>query len=151
MRWTVQQAAVKRHTEEEAGLAYLSVVLAERPGDGTAPGRYLEFQRALDDNEREEGYCLLDAAPPGYDGDPVGLALDVASHKTVYGGVRKYRLHDGVLTLRLSWRARRTFRWSRTLRLNLNVPAEQRYALPAALAEVFAYAPPGERPPRVFR
>jgi hypothetical protein len=147
MRWTVQHAAVRKYTEEEAGLAYLSVVLAEKP---SARGRYIEFQLALDEDEREEGYCVVDTAPPSYDGDPITLALEAATHKTLYGGVKECRLDKSTLTFRFSWKAHRTFRWPRTLTLKLQLPADQRDALPPALVQVFASAPPGELPPRVL-
>ena len=58
MGWTVTSAVVKKHTEEEAGLAYLSVTLAERSG---ASGRLIEFQIALDGDDRDDGYCVVDS------------------------------------------------------------------------------------------
>jgi hypothetical protein len=138
---------VKQYTEEEAGLAYLSVVLAEQPGPR---GRYIEFQLPLDEDEREEGYCVMDVAPPGYDDDPIALALAVGTHKTLYGGVKECRLDNGALIFRFSWKAQRMFRWPRTLKLGLALPADQREALRRGLVEVFATAPQGERPPQVL-
>jgi hypothetical protein len=147
VHWTVQHAVVKEYTEEEAGLAYLSVVLAEQPGPR---GRYMEFQLALDEDEREDGYCVMDGVPPAYDDDLAAMALAIGTHKNLYGGVKECRLDGDALTFRFYWKARRMFRWPRTLKLKLAVPADQREALLRGLPAVFAVAPQGERPPRVF-
>ena len=147
MGWTVQCAEVKRYTEDEAGLAYLSVVLAERP---VGRGRYIEFQVALDEDEAEEGYCVMDAPPPSYGGSIAALAMEVGTHKTLYGGVEECRLDKEVLTLRFSSSARKLFRWPRELRLRLDLPIGRLDVLRPALLEVFSIAPPGESAPRLL-
>jgi hypothetical protein len=147
MHWTVQHAVVREYAEDEAGLAYISVVLAEQPGPR---GRYIEFQLALDEDERADGYCVMDGAPPSQDADAVAMALVIGAHRTLYGGVKECRLDKDDLTFRFSWRAERMFRWPRTLRLKLDLPDDRRDALRRGLAKVLAVAPQGERPPNVL-
>jgi hypothetical protein len=146
MGWTVTSAVVKEHTEEEAGLAYLSVTLAERSGAG---GRLVEFQVALDGDDRDDGYCVMDSLPD-FGEDLLDMAHAIGTHKTLYGGVKSYRIDGDELSFRFSWKAQRLFGWPRTLKLTLAVPMDQRDALGPGLAAVFAVAPPGERPPRVL-
>ena len=50
MAWTDRRVDVTEYTEEEAGMAYLAVGLAESPD---LDGQYLEFQLATDEDERE--------------------------------------------------------------------------------------------------
>ncbi|MEW2144159.1 hypothetical protein AB0869_15235 [Micromonospora vinacea] len=147
MHWTVRHAVTTKHTDEHGTPAFLSVVLAEQPGP---KGRYIEFQLDLDEDEREDGYCVMDAAPPSYDGDPIALGLAIGTHKTLYGAVKECRLDNELLTFRFTWKARRIFGWPRKLKLSLALPEDQGAALRRGLVEVFAFAPPRERPPRVI-
>jgi hypothetical protein len=132
----------------------------KRPGWPTSPLPWLSSPDLAADtwsfswpsmrNEREDGYCVMDGVPAAHDDDLAAMALAIGRHKNLYGGVKECRLDGDVLTFRLSWKARRMFRWPRTLKLKLAVPADQREALLRGLPAVFAVAPQGERPPRVF-
>lgn len=143
MEWTVREAKVARYTEEEAGLAYVAVSLAEQPG---GQGRYIEFQLGLDEAERADGYCVVDAPAPHWDdGEPVEAALMCASHKTLYGGVKECRIDGDVLTLRFNRAARHVFGWPRKTTLLLDIGTHEREALVRGLAEVLAVGPDGKR------
>jgi hypothetical protein len=142
--WTVRRIDVTQHTEEEAGLAYLSVGLAESPD---LTGRYLEFQLADDEDEREEGYCVVDSPPEGVDvSDPLAVAAMVAGHRTLCGGVTECRLSGDQLTFTLTDEAQQTFGWPAVLTLQLDITSEDRTTLQRGLTQVLSVGADGTAP-----
>ncbi|WP_120691026.1 hypothetical protein [Micromonospora musae] len=135
---------VTQHTEDQVGMAYLAVSLAELPD---LTGRYLEFQLADDEDEREEGYCMVDSPPePVNVTNPLAVAAMVAGHRTLYGGVAECRMTHDHLMLTVNDEAQRIFGWPPVLELQLAVSADDRAALREGLTRVLAIGPYGDQP-----
>jgi len=138
--WLVRRADVVTHTEEESGLAYLSVSLRD---DALGSCRFIEFQLALDPDERMGGYCILDSAPVG-SGDPLHDIAVQVSHRSLYGGVRRCEAAGTTIVLSFEPEAQQVFGWSGRETFLLEMGNEKRKELLKAMQLVFSSAPPGE-------
>ena len=141
--WMVHRVDITRHTEEEAGLAYLAVAMY---ADSTDGARYIEFQLA-DEDDRDSGYCIVDSPPlPVEPGDLLALAHMIVSHTTLYGGLLDATFSGHELILTFDDQAQHTFNWPHILTLRLDISDDDRAALRTSLPEVLAVGPDGKVP-----
>lgn len=128
--WRVRRVDVQRHRAAEAGLAMLTVALAEWPD---LSGRFVEFQIARDRRERQWGYCIIDAPPTGF-----------AGHRTVFGGLTACRLTGRELQLSVNHEAQTVLGWPPQLTLTIDTDASTIRRLRRALRRVLRHPPTGQ-------
>lgn len=145
--WTVRHSEVVVYPAEEAGLDYMSVIMAETADKS---GKVIEFQLALDEYEQLDGYCIVDARPSNsFSQNPMELAAEVAEHRTVYGGVERCQLRNGTLTFVFRSEVLSVFGWERELSLVLDIDDDMREELIEGLSKVLSVPPEGEETPAI--
>lgn len=138
--WEVQSVDIDRHLEK----GWHSVAINATNGRGEL---YLELQLDTDEDECEDGYCIVDS--PAY---PVSAQLmddslrRLALHRTLYGGIEECGIIGESLYFVLSDRAQDTFGWPRRLELSLASTMNQLESLRRGLGRILNAAGEGERP-----
>ncbi len=138
--WSLQRAAV----DEDIDKGWHSVVL-----DATRRGESLHFeiQVDVDEDEREDGYCVLDLPAPHQLACEVEASVaEVAFHRTLYGGVEECGIVDGLLYFVLSGRVQELFNWPRVLAFSLSLDKWQRSRLELGLRTVLSTGCEGSYP-----
>ncbi|MDM4718174.1 hypothetical protein QTQ03_00670 [Micromonospora sp. WMMA1363] len=138
--WEVQSVEIDQYLEK----GWYSVAINATKGNDEL---YLEIQLDTDEEERDDGYCIVDS--PIYP-DSMHLSEDrlrrIALHRTLYGGIEECGLVGPLLYFVLSDTAQDAFGWPRRLELSLYSTMAQLDSLREGLLRVFGAVGDAARP-----
>ncbi len=130
--WNLERVSV----DEDIDKGWHSVVLdATRRGEAI----HFEIQLDVDEEERDDGYCIVDsAAPHSATCDAEASVVEMAFHRTLYGGIEECGIVKKGLYFVLSRRAQELFNWPRVLVFALSLDRGQRSRLESGLRIVLS-------------
>lgn len=138
--WGLERVSV----DEDINKGWHSVVL-----DATRRGEVIHFEIQLDvdEEEREDGYCIVDSPAPHQETcDAETSVVETAFHRTLYGGIEECGIVNEGLYFVLSRQAQTLFNWPRVLMFRLSLDRGQRSRLESGLRTVLSAGCKGSYP-----